>query len=278
MSVDSGIAVLHLVRAGNPTGVLSAFIDSYRRYPAGELHRLVILFKGFTDGVPSEIEMLLSNVIHNRIFCPDVGFDIGSYVYGSERISEPLIMLTNSFTEFASIDWLAKLLAAINLPGMGAVGATGSWESRSGLYLREPMDTERPCLERIVRKVKSLIIGAGLFVLFPDFPNVHLRTNALLIRRRDFLEHRPRHIHYKLQAWLFESGRRSLSRLLITRGLRLAVVGRDGTVYKPEEWNCSGTFWQGDQSNLLALDNQTRRYVDGDESFKRRKRLDAWAS
>ncbi len=277
MSLDYGIAVLHLVRAGNPTGALSAFLDSYRRHPAGEPHRLVMIFKGFNDGVPSEIETLLSDVIHNRIFCPDVGFDIGSYAYGIERISEPLIMLTNSFTEFTSYDWLAKLLAAINLPGMGAVGATGSWESLSGRFLREPMDTERPWLKRIVRKVKSFIFGAGLLVLFPDFPNIHLRTNALLIRRRDFLEHRPRLIYYKLQAWLFESGRRSLSRNLITRGLRLAVVGRDGTVYEPEEWNCSGTFWQGDQSNLLALDNQTRRYVDGDESFKRKKRLVAWA-
>lgn len=277
MSVDSGIAVLHLVRAGNPTGALSAFLDSYRRYPAGVPHRLIIMLKGFTDGVPSEIEMLLSDVVHNRIYCPDVGFDIGSYVYGIERISEPLVMLTNSFTEFASNDWLAKLLAAINLPGMGAVGATGSWESLSGRFLREPMDTERPWLDRIAHKVTSLIIGAGLLALFPDFPNVHLRTNALLVRRQDFLEHRPRHIHYKLQAWFFESGRRSFSYKLITRGLRLAVVGRNGTVYKPEEWSCSGTFWQGDQSNLLALDNQTRRYSDGNESFKRRKRLVAWA-
>lgn len=277
MSLDPDIAVLHLVRKGNPISALSTFLESYRRYPASEPHRLVILLKGFTEVVPSEIEMLLSNVTHDRIYCPDGGFDIGSYFYGIEHITEHFVMLTNSFTELSTNDWLMKLLAAINLPGMGAVGATGSWESLSGRFLREPIDNELPWLPRIVLKVKSLIIGAGLYVLFPGSPNVHLRTNALLIRRRDLLSHRPRHIHYKLQAWLFESGRRSLSYYLINRGLSLAVVGRNGTVYKPEDWDCSGTFWQGDQSNLLALDNQTRRYDDGDESFKRRKRLVAWA-
>lgn len=277
MSTDTGIAVLHLVRARNPTSALAAFLKSYQRYPAGAPHRLIILLKGFADGVPYEIDRLLAPIIHERIYCPDTGFDIGSYMYGIERISEPLVLLTNSFTEFATDGWLGKLLAAIILPSMGAVGATGSWESFSSRFFHEPMDMARPWPLRIVRRVWSLIIGAGLFIIFPKFPNVHLRTNGLLIRRVDFITHRHPPMRFKIQAWMFESGRWSLSRCLIRRGLRLAIVDRDGTVYAPEEWEGSSTFWQGEQSNLLIHDNQTRMYANGSENFRCRKRFTAWA-
>lgn len=276
MSANSGIAVLHLVRAGNPVSALAKFVDSYLRHPSGVPHRLVILLKGFTEGVPIEIEAHLARVVHDRIYCPDMGFDIGSYVYAAEYISEPLVMFTNSFTEFAADGWLGKLLPAISLPNMGAVAASGSWESFSSHFLYEPMEAANPWLFRIVRRLWAISIGVGLFVLFPMFPNVHLRTNGILIRRTDFIRHRPPLLRYKIQAWMFESGRRSLSRCLLKRGLKLAVVGRDGTVYAPDEWGKSSTFWQGEQENLLIHDNQTRLYHHGDDIFKCKKRSGAW--
>lgn len=277
MNTDTGIAVVHLVRAGNPARALGEFLESYQRHPAGMPHRLVVLLKGFERAVPPEIEGLLSSVAHVRIHCPDTGFDIGSYFHAAERLPEPLLMLTNSFTVLCADDWLKKLAAAIMLPGMGAAGATGSWESHSGRFLHQPPDATRPWPVRMARRVGSFVKGACLLALFPGYPNVHLRTNGFLIRRRDLIAHRPGPIRHKLQAWMFESGRRSLSCGLLRRGLMLSVVGRDGAVYAPGEWDQSNTFWQGDQSNLLIRDNQTRQYEQGSEEFRCRKRVSAWA-
>ncbi len=43
------IAVIHLVRQANGLPAFRAFLDSYRRHPAGIAHQLVLLCKGFTD-------------------------------------------------------------------------------------------------------------------------------------------------------------------------------------------------------------------------------------
>lgn len=95
---------------------------------------------------------------------------------------------------------------------------------------------------------------------YDPFPNVHLRTNALLIRTtllNSFGFAMPRS---KFDAYAFESGPNGLSARVGAAGLGLRLVGADGIAYAPSDWPKAGTFRSLDQYNLLVSDNQTRAY------------------
>jgi hypothetical protein len=270
--------VFHLVRAGTDLEVLLRFLASYERFSAGSPHRLVFLLKGFSKGLPPPLNRLLSTVPHTKLDCPDRGFDLGSYFLGAERIKEPLAMFTNSFSVLLGDNWLAKFLDAYNRPRVGLVGATGSWESLSSEYLDRCFDAPGSRYRGLLAKGKGLAVGLPLLALFPPFPNVHLRTNGFLLARRDFLTMRPRMMRTKLNAWLFESGRNSMTRQVLGRGLDVLVVGRDGSAYQPGDWPQSNTFWQSTQENLLIHDNRTTAYERGTKEFRAKRSEAAWGS
>ena len=102
--------------------------------------------------------------------------------------------------------WLAALAAAVREPGVGAVGATGSYEAtRSRLPLRRRR--------------------------WPAFPNPHLRTNAFMISSEVMRDLRWPDVTSKREAWELESGWRGMTRQLWYRGLQTLVVGRDHRAY-----------------------------------------------
>lgn len=139
----------------------------------------------------------------------------------------------NTASEILAEDWLRKLAVNLALPNIGLVGATGSYESLTQL------DES-----------------------FPEFPNIHIRSNALTIERELFCEITKRLvISDKLDGYQFESGRQSLTRQVIALHREVLVVGRNGRGYSPQWWPTSDTFRQGTQGNLLVADNQTRNFA-----------------
>jgi hypothetical protein len=110
---------------------------------------------------------------------------------------------------------------------------------------------------------------------FEPFPAHHVRTNAFMLERSIFAAVRMGRVARKMDAYLLESGRASLTRQVQGMGLRTLVVARDGAFYDHEQWPASGTFWQGDQQELLVADNQTRSYTNG--GIDRRRVLSAFA-
>lgn len=254
------IAIVHLVRAGNDNQAVARFVDSYLMYPAGHDHKLIFLLKGFSPQLPSDLAAILNRAPHCRIECPEGGFDIGSYCHAAERITEPLIMFLNSFSVIEGEQWLLKLARAYRVPGVGLVGASGSWESLLSTLLATPSGEAAIQNGGRFARLRAQLIGLPLRALFPAFPNPHLRSNAFLMAREVFLSIKPARIRFKIQAWLYESGRNSMTQRMLRRGLRVMVVGRDGTAYGIADWPNSRTFWQYQQENLLIQDNRSMAY------------------
>ncbi len=260
MQLTPEVAIVHLVRAGNGKTATARFVDSYLEHQAGHDHKLVFLLKGFAGELPSDLAAILDRVPHVRLVCPEGGYDIGSYYYASEWISEPVVMFLNSFSIIQSEQWLLKLVRAYREPGVGLVGATGSWESLASTLLTAPNIVAASHAGRWFARLRAILIGLPLWVLFPAFPNPHVRSNAFLLAREDFLAMKPAQIRFKLQAWLFESGRASMTRGILRRGMRAVLIGRDGTAYRIPDWPDSRIFWQHQQENLLIHDNRSMAY------------------
>jgi hypothetical protein len=267
----SDICVAHLVRKKNGLEPFRHFLESYLANPAGIEHDLLIIYKGF-DRNEEDIapyEELLQSVPHSFLRVADFGFDLRPYFIAAKKVDSEYLCLLNSFCVILDEDWLLKLHRHIRQPGVGLVGATGSWGSFSK---GSRAIKECPFYERLARHLARRLLA----IFFDCFPNYHIRTNGFMIARKTMLKIKHGMVLTKMHAWLLESGRNGITKQIERMGLEPVVVGKDGKSYSKHEWSKSDTFWHGTQGNLLISDNQTRMFDTASLERRQKYGLFAW--
>ena len=270
------ICVVHLVRRKNGIEPFRSFLESYLDNPAGIDHELLILYKGFSRKADIDpYEELLRDVAHSSLSIADIGLDLRSYFIAAEKCSSKYCCFLNSFSIILDKDWLLKLYQHINQPGVGLVGATGSWGSICHTRITRRREfILRHILRYLLKRLKRILF-AGYFL---KFPNQHIRTNGFLIDRNIMLKIRRGILLTKMQAYILESGKNSITKQIESMGFRPVVVDRNGKGYEKHEWDISDTFWRRTQENLLISDNQTRKYDMESLSWRDRWGSFAWGS
>ena len=97
-----------------------------------------------------------------------------------------------------------------------------------------------------------------------------------MMPRKVFLKLKTGLLLKKDDAYMFESSMRGMTRQVSKMKLESLVVGRDGKGYSRDEWFLSNTFWRDNQQNLLVADNQTIKYIEGDNKLKSYLSMCAW--
>lgn len=292
------IGVIYLCRFAEGEEPVRQFLASYRAHPAGVDHDFHVVFKGFQDGATLErFRSLFDGMTINPIELDDSGFDLGSYVKAARAVPNRRVFFLNTFSRIAADNWLRHFDSAMNDPSVGVAGATGSWQSNAASYERVlkriglelwrklPFVPPAPAKALATSSIElpwavatkprplsryffALYHWGYLLYEYGRHPNPHIRTNAFMVDREQFLSLRLPAFNDKKDAYRFESGRESLTRQYLARGLKSVVVDRDGAVYPVERWNVSSTFWMGDQVKLLVGDNRTRDYAEGEPDMK----------
>jgi len=286
------LCVVHLVRIHNGIEPFRRFLESYQENPGGIDHDLLIIFKGFSG--PQDLQhytRLLTPFKYLTLEVPDDGFDITAYLASVLRYADRYryFCFVNSYSVILDHDWLEKLHRHIVRPGVGMVGATGSWQSHRGntptwllpfavakhfFWTRKEGGFLKGTIGALVSSLQE-----GLFYFnFHPSPNYHLRTNAFMASGDLMMGIECPSMRSKRDAYRFESGKNGLTMQIMRTGKRVLVVGRDGLAYEPDTWHESKTFWQSEQENLLVADNQTRDYAEGSASRRRYLRLTAWGT
>jgi hypothetical protein len=292
----SRIAVVHLVRHANGPEVFDQFLDAYRRVDAGAGHELVLILKGFPDAAAAAGPRAVEEVA-GIVEVPDDGLDLGAYLAAASAVPHDRLCFTNSHAEPLVDGWLARLTEALDEPGVAAAGATGSWGShlswsrwQAGLPDRYGALGDRGQARRTLHEVRGERYGGDLahWMLsvvnavrstpaMQRFPAPHLRTNAFVMRREEFLGLRRGSLRSKRGTYRLESGRRSLTAQLLAAGRRVVVADRHGVARDWPEWDLPAVFWQEHQQDLLVGDNQTRAYSEGSSEERRVLSGYAWA-
>jgi len=249
---EPGLCVVYL--AWTPYGIERAedFLASYRAHAAGTPHRLLLLLAGpEEDRTPWR--RLFAAVPH-EVLEVGLGMDLGHYRRAVDRVVAERYCFLNTVTTVLVDGWLDRLEQALLAPGVGMVGATGSYESPNAVR-PGPLRRLRPGFE--------------------PFPNPHLRTNGFAMERRLILELDWSPDLSREETVMLEGGRGSLTRQVRGRGLETLVAGRDGA-YPPQRWRESATFRAGEQANLLLGDNRTRHYQEAGPLVRRGLAWLAW--
>jgi hypothetical protein len=235
---------------------------------------LVLLFKGFPGNqIPLDYTQAAASVRHGNFLISDQGFDLRPYGVAARALEYPCFCFLNSFSEPLADDWLSKLSHALRQPRVGIAGATGSWESMYSNAVAAAADSTGAALGT---RLKTRLRVHLCRPFFEPFPNWHLRTNALLVTKEIILRCWPTQVRTKRGAYLFESGKNSLTRQVLASGLDVVVVGKDGRAYPKEAWAQSKTYRSGAQENLLVADTQTRLFEQADKAGKSRLARVAW--
>src|SRR3954454_16145228 len=182
------VAVVHLVWAPLGVAALQRFVASYRSHDAGMEHRLIVLFKGFADpsGTAAYVEVL-DGLEHGSLHYSRPTFDLPAYAAAAETLEASHLCFLNSESVLLTDGWLAAMHARLLETGVGAVGATGSYESPRSI---NPLRRRR----------------------WVAFPNPHLRTNAFVLARTLLRDLRWPDVRTKRAAWELESGRAGFTR------------------------------------------------------------------
>jgi hypothetical protein len=130
MATVPSVAVVYLARCAEGPKPLQRFLESYRQYPTGIDHQLVVIFKGYDQQVAlAAARALFSGTPHLGVEIDDLGLDIGAYLEAARRLPHAYFCFLNSFTEIAAPAWLALLHERATEERVGIVGAMGVYES-----------------------------------------------------------------------------------------------------------------------------------------------------
>ena len=130
------IGVVYLCRCAEGERPVRSFVESYRAHAAGADHDLHVIFKGFASrSALASAQALFAGLPFHPIELADTGYDIGSYFAAARIAANRRLIFFNTFTELLVDGWLKKFDDALSLPGVGLVGATGSWQSHRSFYL-----------------------------------------------------------------------------------------------------------------------------------------------
>jgi hypothetical protein len=293
-------AVVHLVRAANGLAPFEAFLRSYREHDAGHEHALVLLLKGFGDPEAAAPYLRLADDLRPlTVSVSDDGLDLTAYRAAAAELPHRRLCLLNSYSTILADGWLGHMARAADAPGVGVVGATGSWGSHRSFALhllrlpngyRGTLPDRRaaapafqsvgtaPQIGRIERLARAARDIPREIAGHPGFPAPHVRTNAFLIERELLLALATGPLRSKAAAYRFEGGAKGLPGQLRRRGLEPVIVGRAGTPIAAGDWPGADIFWQGDQHELLVADNQTRAYAAGSADVRDALSRYAWGA
>jgi hypothetical protein len=297
--------LVHLVWAPLGRGPLREFAEALRAHPPGVDCELVLAMKGFTSVAHAKPYLdEVADLEPKALFFPNRGFDLGVYFAAAARLRRDRYCFVNSYSRPLVDGWLAKLDAALDLPNVGMVGATGAWASSHSWMtysmglpsayrgLLPPAPAARallrgPELERKGKQRRSVREAArarvttlrqlpGALFYYEPFPAHKLRSNTFMIAHKTLGELPLFVVRNKQDAYSLEGSRESLTRRLEQIGLTSMVVDCAGAAYGPAQWDRSRTLWQGDQEGLLVADNQTLHYTYGDFDLRHLLSTLAW--
>lgn len=278
----STVSVVHLIWFQLDISYFQNFIISYHTFKSGYTHSLILLFNGCNESQIENYKRIINYYsIECKMYFKPNSQDLDAYFWILDKLESEFVVFLNSYSEILNTNWLLYLMNAICGKDIGLVGATGSYHSIFTVTKNENslLWNKTISFNENFRKYKLIIKNYLLyFFYFKPFPNPHVRTNGFIIKRSIMRNLKFRTAKSKMDAYRFESGRKSLTAQVLKQNLKVLIIDKFGYKYEINNWPESNTFWMNEQSNLIIKDNQTTKYSMASENMKRIFSKRAWGN
>ncbi len=203
------------------------WIQSYRQFPPGHDHRVVVCLPNGTP-TPEDKAIFADIVVSDFITYDKGGWDIGAYQEVADTVDSDMMVFCNSRVRFWKSGWLTRFVEAYNQFGpRGLYGASGSYER--------------------------------CFAYYAHWPNPHIRTSCFATDPKLFRRF-PYRVTSRDEGFKFEAGEWNFMKWYEDHAWPVRVVTWDG-IYDKWHWrNPPNIFRRGNQTNCLVFDRHHDLY------------------
>jgi hypothetical protein len=275
------IALVYLARGtGAGLRTVQRFVESYESFRPGCPHRFFVIMKGWSEDLASEkceaLE-LLARLNAEIVDLPDDGLDWGAYIRFVKKIRSEYYCFLNTYSRPLVKSWLLYLYSNIKKQNVGICGSSGS---HTGWKFMFPLTNfrDKDCILTPLRILRRLIWHFRQASYYPSKFAPHIRSNGFIVNGEDFRDfckscEFPKN---KLDVYRLESGIKSYSNYILSKGQRLKIIDSLGKSHDISEWPISNTYCCPNQPNLLIADNNTDYYDKINRLQKQRMENDTW--
>ena len=267
MSTNDKVIIAYLYTKFDVKENLINFINHYQKNPPGYNHMLVICYKLLKVCEVNSLRNITNIVPHTEYIDPIRvnDYDFGSYKRIAEKYPNLPIFFTLGHSYPVSQNWLKKLINHFDKTTL--VGTSASYESIFSSFVNK-------------KKYKLLFNFKEFFFFkknFPNFPNPHLRTINFMLYGRDYLKFiSDKSFMNKKDAWICESGFKSLTNYFKSKNYKIYVVNSDNNVFSINDFKLSNTYCFSNQSKQLFSDKHSRKYDAANNSDKTKISVTVW--
>ena len=259
MMTMTNVAVIYIFRGADINNVeyLIDFQNSIKKYRTGTEFQLIVAIKGCSKEQEDLVKKILNFLDPIYFNCIDHNFDIGTYQEIVQEFDFENFIMMNSSSRPVADNWILEMSNAINSQNTGLVGTMGSLESLA------------------LKKLHGIMVNEDNF---NSFPNPHVRTTGIIIKRDIFtrVTENIRIFENKMDAYKFESGKKNLTKEILGLGLKVFIINSEFNLYEINDWQRSKTFRQFNQEKLLIKDKISISYEKLSDNLKFIKTIQTW--
>ena len=246
------------------------FVKFYKRFKSGLKHELVICFKLLTNNEINKLKNLLKDIKYTTFVDPGAknDWDFGSYKRVAKTFYDQDILFLNSHSYPVCNNWLKKLF--LYKTNKTVITPTASYESI--------VDSIK--LKNKFHKIIRFIVRKYRFTKnFDKFPNPHIHTSSFLINSKIFYNYiKDKKLRNKEDTLRIESGKKSLTKYLKKKKIKIFVVNCDGKKFAEDKWMYSETYHFVKNDKTIISDKHTRKYVKLNKVERKKKRFIVWGN
>jgi hypothetical protein len=300
--VDS--CVLYCFTWRDPISYLEDFLISFKKFEPENYQLLILIKIGRRVELMDNIRTMVEAKSLQRckiIECKDVGFDIATFINITKSENHEIFVWITASSEITRKTWLSELTLPIQRGESFVCGSMASNESLSSGIFNRLSDSAEKRMLKVFNKGAfhsdySFINQAVLFfraalavayclihpirilqykILFPLFPNPHLRTTGIAIQKSFFETLDVKTPYRRIPTLAFESGKSSIS-ILSNIGMKQPIVVVNNAYCSLSDPAAKETFRSKSFYVPPVIDRHFKSYLKADAKQALKQELLSW--
>ena len=267
MSENNEFLVIYVFSKFDNIERFSNFINSYKKFPSGYPHKLVLCFKILDKEKLILCRSIAKDIKYDEFLDPikENDFEFKTMERAIKNYSNQNVLFLISHCQIEKSNCL-KIIKDSFLDN-SYMGFSGSNESIfSSLEFKK--------FWKIYSYLKQYF---NLKKKFNKFPNPHIRGPSFVLKQKDFLDFiKDKHYLDKMDAVMTECGKNSMTNYFVQKGYNVYIINSSGIKFDIKDMEKSMTYCNTEVSDVLISDRHHRKFQFASSEIQNKIRKKVW--